>query len=145
MTSYWFFASAANMVLPSTVATTWFVITTATPQASAKFIKARKNYARLIYLAASSALPEKSVLYRWVQESTTNRANLFSIIKAFAYISNLDYMSVLCARAYAILSKTIAGSSLNHLAIGTMFSGLKVPSVSMNIAIPSPPSNCTDS
>ena len=52
-----FFYSPANIAPPSTWATTWFVITTATPNSSAILYKVLKNLAKCIYLADSSPLP----------------------------------------------------------------------------------------
>ena len=118
---------------------TWLVTTTAHPNSSASFASALRNLPRWIWRADSSPRPLNSVRYRAVTESTMISAKRASAIIDAAASSSWPWWSVLCARAYATLSSTSAGLRPKRSAICARRAGRKVPSVSIQRALPSAP------
>ena len=143
--------------LLSGLATTWLVITTATPNSSASLCSARRNLHRCIWRALSSPRPSNSLRYSAVAESTMTTAKRESAIMPAAAVSSSSWWSVLLARAQATLSSTslplmlklgeaaVSATSLHRgflphrSAMAVRRSGRNVPSVSMYSALPSPP------
>ena len=153
---------------------TWFVTTTAQPYSSASLWRLRRKRPRLIWRADSSPRPWYSTRYNAVTLSTMMSEKRESAIMEAAAIRRFAWCSVLCALAYATLSRTSCAfspylqkhgkhtlmckqmmplrRSYRHeghtkaqqdwpylSAICMSRCGLNVPSVSMYIALPSPP------
>ena len=85
---------------------TWLVTTTAQPYSSASRCRLRRKRPRLIWRADSSPRPLYSTRYSAVTLSTMMSEKRESAIMEAAAMSRLPWCSVLCALAYATLSRT---------------------------------------
>ena len=95
--------------MASTLATTWLVMTTATPNSSAMRCRRRRKSASFCCRAASSPRPEKSVRKSAVALSTTMSAYFTSAIMAQACSSSAIWCSLLKALAYTTFSSASSG------------------------------------
>mmetsp|Transcript_8083 Transcript_8083/g.18083 ORF Transcript_8083/g.18083 Transcript_8083/m.18083 type:complete len:207 (+) Transcript_8083:451-1071(+) len=140
-------SQAWDMMLPPTALAgsdiTWFVMTTAIWCSSAVCFRSLRSTLIRCCLSASSPRPLYSTRKGAISESITSTRNGCSTSISAAPLSASSTLSGLYARQHSTFSMMNFGSNPNRVAMGSILSGRKLPSVSMKSALPSAPPICS--